>query len=246
MADLTRADFDACLAFLAGDLAVAARGLRARAGLGPALDLAPDLEAGRALRDPQRPGDPLVLVERRHDHLGGIGPGPGRRPVDRDARRGLRRAAPGRRPLRPRRPGAGVPPARGADRPRPGDAAGEPNLPRWSSDRQGLSAELARDLAAFRAEAGRVLADGPSALRSWLGRGARPRPRRGGRPGGPVRRPGAGQRDPGGRRRPRRGIPRRRGRRLRLRLPRPARPARLARRWAGPPPPGSAGGSAGT
>lgn len=45
---------------------------------------------------------------------------------------------------------------------------GEPNLPRWSSDRQGLSAELARDLAAFRAGAGMVLAQGPSALRSWL------------------------------------------------------------------------------
>ena len=46
---------------------------------------------------------------------------------------------------------------------------GEPNLPRWSSDRQGLSAELARDLAGFRARAGEALADGPSALRAWLG-----------------------------------------------------------------------------
>jgi ATP-dependent helicase Lhr and Lhr-like helicase len=45
---------------------------------------------------------------------------------------------------------------------------GEPNLPRWSSDRQGLSAELARDLAAFRSDASRVLAESPSALRSWL------------------------------------------------------------------------------
>jgi ATP-dependent Lhr-like helicase len=48
------------------------------------------------------------------------------------------------------------------------DSGGEPNLPRWSSDRQGLSAELARDLAAFRAEAAARLADGPSALREWL------------------------------------------------------------------------------
>jgi ATP-dependent Lhr-like helicase len=47
-------------------------------------------------------------------------------------------------------------------------SAGEPNLPRWSSDRQGLSSELARDLAVFRAEAAERLADGPSTLRAWL------------------------------------------------------------------------------
>ena len=44
----------------------------------------------------------------------------------------------------------------------------EANLPRWSSDRQGLSAELARDLAAFRVEAAALLAESPSAFRSWL------------------------------------------------------------------------------
>ena len=48
-------------------------------------------------------------------------------------------------------------------------SGGEPNLPRWSSDRQGLSAELARDLARFRARAGEALAEGPSSLRFWLG-----------------------------------------------------------------------------
>ena len=48
-------------------------------------------------------------------------------------------------------------------------SGGEPNLPRWSSDRQGLSAELAREVAAFRARGGEALADGPSALRAWLG-----------------------------------------------------------------------------
>jgi ATP-dependent Lhr-like helicase len=47
-------------------------------------------------------------------------------------------------------------------------SGGEPSLPRWSSDRQGLSPELARDLAAFRSEAASRLADGPSGLRSWL------------------------------------------------------------------------------
>ena len=45
---------------------------------------------------------------------------------------------------------------------------GEPNLPRWSSDRQAFSAELATDLGRFREEAARVLADGPPALRAWL------------------------------------------------------------------------------
>jgi ATP-dependent Lhr-like helicase len=44
----------------------------------------------------------------------------------------------------------------------------EPNLPRWSSDRQGLSAELARELAVFRSRAGEALAEGPSSLRTWL------------------------------------------------------------------------------
>ena len=44
----------------------------------------------------------------------------------------------------------------------------EANLPRWSSDRQGLSAELARDLARFRVEAGSIAGEGPASLRSWL------------------------------------------------------------------------------
>ena len=44
----------------------------------------------------------------------------------------------------------------------------EANLPRWSSDRQGLSAELARDLARFRVEAGQIAGEGPASLRSWL------------------------------------------------------------------------------
>lgn len=47
-------------------------------------------------------------------------------------------------------------------------SGGEPNLPRWSSDRQGLSPEVAREVAAFRGEAARRLDDGPSALRAWL------------------------------------------------------------------------------
>jgi ATP-dependent Lhr-like helicase len=46
---------------------------------------------------------------------------------------------------------------------------GEPSLPRWTSDRQSLSFELATELAGFRAEAARRLVEeSPAALRSWL------------------------------------------------------------------------------
>ncbi|WZO99117.1 DEAD/DEAH box helicase [Isosphaeraceae bacterium EP7] len=47
-------------------------------------------------------------------------------------------------------------------------AGGEADLPRWSSDRQGLSAELALDLGRFRQRAADLLADGPSTMRAWL------------------------------------------------------------------------------
>lgn len=45
---------------------------------------------------------------------------------------------------------------------------GEPTLPRWTSDRQSLSAELAFELSSFREEAARRSRIGPSALSSWL------------------------------------------------------------------------------
>jgi ATP-dependent helicase Lhr and Lhr-like helicase len=49
---------------------------------------------------------------------------------------------------------------------------GEPSLPRWTSMRQSLSPELARELAHFRAEAGDCLVnDGPLALHARLARG---------------------------------------------------------------------------
>jgi ATP-dependent helicase Lhr and Lhr-like helicase len=47
-------------------------------------------------------------------------------------------------------------------------SGGEPSLPRWSSDRQSLSAPLALELARFRTEAADRLAEGASALRGWL------------------------------------------------------------------------------
>jgi ATP-dependent helicase Lhr and Lhr-like helicase len=46
---------------------------------------------------------------------------------------------------------------------------GEPSLPRWSSERQGLTTELAVELASFREEAARrMLVDGSNALSVWL------------------------------------------------------------------------------
>lgn len=48
-------------------------------------------------------------------------------------------------------------------------AGGEPSLPRWTSDRQSFSPELATELAVFRAEAARRLAEeGAAALHRWL------------------------------------------------------------------------------
>ncbi len=47
-------------------------------------------------------------------------------------------------------------------------SGGEPALPRWSSDRQGLSAELARDVAHFRVAAAEQLSQGSAALTYWL------------------------------------------------------------------------------
>jgi ATP-dependent Lhr-like helicase len=48
-------------------------------------------------------------------------------------------------------------------------AGGQPSLPRWTSDRQSLSSELASDLAGFRAEASRLLAEpSTTALGRWL------------------------------------------------------------------------------
>ena len=120
MAALRRDDFDACLDFLAGDLAAPAGRLRARARRRAALDLAPDLEARGPVRGPQPSRRPLVLEQRRHDHVGGVGPRPGRRRGGRHARGGVRRAAPAGRSLRARRPLPGVPPTRWADRPCPG------------------------------------------------------------------------------------------------------------------------------
>ncbi len=48
------------------------------------------------------------------------------------------------------------------------NTGGDPGLPRWTSDRQGLSANLAAALSAFREEAAKWLDQGAEALAGWL------------------------------------------------------------------------------
>lgn len=168
MAGLTREDFDACLAFLAGDLAAPAGAFEPEPGA------APKWTSPRLWRHRGRFGVRNRRVVRWfRGNVGTI-----------TSEESLRVLADGT-PI-------GTLEGAYAERLQPGDrfvldgralefgrieglnvhaksAGGEPNLPRWSSDRQSLSAELARDLAAFREEAGKVvLADGPAALRAWL------------------------------------------------------------------------------
>ena len=57
-----------------------------------------------------------------------------------------------RRPVRARRPLAGIPPPRGIGRRRPGPAGPSRGCRVWHSDRQSLSSELAHEVAEFRAE----------------------------------------------------------------------------------------------
>ena len=124
---------------------------------------------------------------------------------------------------------------------------GEPNLPRWTSDRQSLSPELARELAAFRSEAGlRLAEEGAAALRGWLMAelDLEPGRRLGG--GRAVRGPGAMERGPRRRWAPDRGVAHagRAGSDPTRSTPRCT--ARPARRWRGRPAPDSAEGSAAT
>jgi len=167
MADLARDDFDACLAFLAGDLA------------SPPGAFEPEPGAAPRWTSPR--------VWRRNGYFGVRGP--------RVARwlRGNVGTITSEESVRVVADGLDLGTLEGAyaERLQPGDrfvldgrslefqgldgltvrarpSGGEPNLPRWSSDRQALSAELALELAAFRVEAAGRLAEGPESLRAWL------------------------------------------------------------------------------
>ena len=160
MAELTRADFDACLDFLAGELAAPPGAFEPEPGAAPALDVAADLEAEGLVRRPEPPrrsaGSGATSARSpRRSRCGcwptawrsarSRGPTPsGSSPGDRfvlDGRASSSAAARARSSTR-------------------GPSGGEPGLPSWPSDRQSLSAELARELAEFRAEGARRLARG--------------------------------------------------------------------------------------
>ncbi len=168
MADLTRADFDACLAFLAGELPSPAGAFEPEPGSAPRWTAPRIWKKGGLFGIRSRrvirwfwsnvgtiTSEESVRVQVDGEVLGSLEGAYAER-----LQAGDRFVLDGRA-LEFRRLEGLVVHARAS--------GGEPNLPRWTSDRQGLSAELARDLAEFRAEAGRVLVDGPSALRSWLG-----------------------------------------------------------------------------
>ena len=167
MANLSRADFDACLDFLAGDLAAPAGAYEPEPGS------TPKWTAPRIWRTRGRFGVRSPRVARwLRGNIGTI--------TSEESFRVLVDGTP-----------IGTLEAAYAERLQAGDkfvldgramefrrvegtlvharaSGGEPTLPRWSSDRQGLSAELAWDLAVFRSEVARLLDGGPSALRSWL------------------------------------------------------------------------------
>ena len=166
-ADLPRADFDACLDFLAGDLAAPPGAFEPEPGAAPRAT-SPRIWKARG-RFGIRNGR---VVRWFRGNVGTI-----------TSEESVRVSVDGRE--------VGTLEGAYADRLQPGDrfvldgrslefrrldgltllasaAGGEADLPRWSSDRQSLSADLARDLARFREDAGRRLAEAPEALLGWL------------------------------------------------------------------------------
>ena len=167
MAELTRSDFDACLAFLAGDLAAPAGAFEPEPGSAPRWT-APriwkkgglfGIRSARVIRWFWSNVGTITSEESVRVQVDGRVIGSLEGAYAERLQAGDRFVLDGRS-LEFRRIDGLVVHAKAS--------GGEPELPRWSSDRQGLSAELARDLAGFRAEAGRAFAQGSSALRSWL------------------------------------------------------------------------------
>jgi ATP-dependent Lhr-like helicase len=167
MAELSRADFDACLAFLAGELTAPAGAFEPEPGA------TPRWTAPRIWKQGGRFGIRSRRVIRWFwSNVGTINAEESVRVLADGVEIGTLEAAYAERlqggdrfvldgrALEFRRLEGSIARARAC--------AGEPSLPRWSSDRQSLSPELALDLARFRAEAALRLADGPSALRGWL------------------------------------------------------------------------------
>lgn len=165
---LTRGDFDACLAFLAGDLPAPAGAFEPEPGAAPRWT-APRIWRSRGLFGVRS----TRVVRWVRSNVGTITSeeavavvADGRAVGTLEGAYAERLQAGDRfvldgRALEFRRLDGRVLHARAS--------GGEPDLPRWSSDRPSLSAELARDLARFREEAARLVhLEGPAALRAWL------------------------------------------------------------------------------
>jgi ATP-dependent Lhr-like helicase len=168
MADLSRADFDACLEFLAGDFAAPAGAYQPEPGAAPRWSSARiwkqngyfGVRGRRVIRwfwtnvgtisseESVQVLDGRVAVGTlESDYADRLVPG------DRFVLDG--------RSLEFRRREGQLIHARGG--------GGEPGLPIWHSDRQSLSTELAHEVAGFRAAAARRLTrGGPLALKAWL------------------------------------------------------------------------------
>ena len=167
MADLTRADFDACLVFLAGELAAPPGAYEPEPGATPRWTSPRIWKKGglfgiksrRVIRWFWGNVGTITSEESVRVLADGIEIGTLEGAYAERLQAGDRFVLDGRS-LEFRRIEGTIVHARGT--------GGEPSLPRWSSDRQALSAELAQELAAFRLEAARRLGEGPSALRGWL------------------------------------------------------------------------------
>ncbi len=171
MAGLTRADFDACLAFLAGELGAPAGAYESEPGAAPRWTSPRiwrrngwfGLRSGRVSRWFRLNVGTIVSEESVRVVADG-------RAVGTLEAAYAERLAPGDRfvldgrSLEVRRLEGSVVHAR--------VSGGEPSLPRWTSDRQSLSSELAAELAGLRAEAAmRLDRDGAAALAEWLADG---------------------------------------------------------------------------
>ncbi|MGE3819703.1 MAG: DEAD/DEAH box helicase, partial [Isosphaeraceae bacterium] len=167
MDTLTRADFDACLSFLAGDLASPAGAYEPEPGASPRWTAPRIWKRGgffgvrnqRVVRWFRRNVGTITSEESVRVLADGVDVGTLEGAYAERLQPGDRFVLDGRALSFQRLEGL-VAFARAT--------VGEPDLPRWTSDRQSLSAELAQALAGFRDEAARRLRDGPEALRGWL------------------------------------------------------------------------------
>jgi ATP-dependent Lhr-like helicase len=168
MAGLMRADFDACMAFLAGDLAAPAGAFEPEPGAAPRWT-SPRIwrrggwfgvRNGRVARWFRGNVGTIVSEESVRVLEDGVAVGTLEASYAERLAPGDRFVLDGRAWEVRRLEGGSVHARAGG---------GEPSLPRWTSDRQSLSSELAGELAAFRAEAARRLGEaGAPAVRDRL------------------------------------------------------------------------------